>query len=704
MRFGAFDADFGAGVLRKNGRRVPLQEQPFQILAALLERPGDILSRDELRHRLWPGQTFGDFDQGLNTAINKLREALDDSAANPRFIETLPKRGYRFTYPLAPEISAGRDEASPAPASRQGRKYALVVAVVALLAAILGIAVGRRDPTELRLPVRRFAIRPPVPLAPAPSWASALAVSPDGKHIAFIGEDKSRRLWVQDLDQESPRAIEGTEGAWRPFWSPDSSAVGFVVGAELKKVSLRDGSVIRLCGDCTRAFFGATWSPDGRFIVFSNGAPASLYEIPSIGGAPRLLRSWGQAQFNGGSAAKSPGLVYSPHFLPAEAGGRIVVFSFGYPAATLVLLNLDTGREAVLGPGFNAVYSRTGHLLYQSRTATADLWAQPFSLRRLSATGEPYRVARMAIDPSVASDGTLIYRDAGSERLIWRDRRGTHMASIGAPMDGFYYPALSPDGRSVAVETLENGNQDIWVYDLERRTRTRLTTHAATDIVPVWSPGGDTVAFSSFRSGNIDIFTSKTDGSGDIQTLAATPMNERVADWSRDGRHILYSIHHPKNGFDIWYMKRDQQNQWESHPFLQTPSNEIAPRLSPDGRYVAYVSDETGRDEVYVTPFPSGNGKWSTSTHCGRQIRWRRDGRELFYLEEDTLIAVTVRATPEFAPGPAVRLFSNAALHTWHEANYDVSPNGTRFLMPGRMSEQDRVIHFVQNWFAEFRK
>jgi Tol biopolymer transport system component len=151
-------------------------------------------------------------------------------------------------------------------------------------------------------------------------------------------------------------------------------------------------------------------------------------------------------------------------------------------------------------------------------------------------------------------------------------------------------------------------------------------------------------------------------------------------------------------------MKRDQQNQWESHPFLQTASNEIAPRLSPDGRYVAYVSDETGRGEVYVAPFPSGNRKWSISAHGGRQIRWRRDGRELFYLEDVTLIAVPVRATPEFSPGPAVRLFSNAALHTWHEANYDVSPDGMRFLLPKRMSEQDRVIHLVQNWFAEFRK
>jgi Tol biopolymer transport system component len=173
----------------------------------------------------------------------------------------------------------------------------------------------------------------------------------------------------------------------------------------------------------------------------------------------------------------------------------------------------------------------------------------------------------------------------------------------------------------VAVETLENGNLDIWVYNLERGARTRLTTHPATDIVPVWSPAGDVIAFSSYRSGNIDVLTRKADGSGDTETLAATSRNERVSDWSRDGRHILYSIFDPRNGFDIWYMERKEHGAWESHPLLQSASNEIAARLSPDGRYFAYVSDETGRDEVYVRSFPSGNRKWSVSAHGGRQIR-----------------------------------------------------------------------------------
>jgi Tol biopolymer transport system component/DNA-binding winged helix-turn-helix (wHTH) protein len=703
FRFGAFEADLPAGELRKNGKVIRLQVQPFQVLVALLERPGEVVTRDELRARLWPEESFGDFDQGLNTAINKLREALGDSAVNPRFVETLPKRGYRFTFPLEQETAKGRGDSALAPASGKKRKYAWLAASFALLATLLGVAMVRREPEGAQSPFRRFAIRLPVPVAAAPTWASAAAISPDGRHIAFVSEGGSRRLWIQDLDQESPRVLEGTEGAWRPFWAPDSTAVGFGVAGELRKVPLRGGPVIRLCRECTRSFFGGAWSPDGRSIVFSDGAPASLYEIPSTGGVPRLLRSWEHMQHQDSTGIKTPAYVFSPHFLPAEAGGRTIVFSFGYPAATLVVQNLDTGREIVIAPGSNAVYSRTGHLLYQSRAAAAEIWALPLSLQRLSPTGEPFRVARSAIDPTVASDGTLVYRDAGSQRLIWRDRRGTQVGSIGAPVDGVFYPALSPDGRSVAVETLENGTLDIWVYNLERGARARLTAHPATDIVPVWSPAGDVIAFSSYRSGNIDILTRKADGSGDTETLAATPRNERVSDWSRDGRYILYSIFEPKNGFDIWYMERKEHGAWESHPLLQSASNEIAARLSPDGRYFAYVSDETGREEVYVRSFPSGNRKWSVSAHGGRQIRWRRDGRELFYVEAGALIAVPVRATPEFAPGPAVRLFSSGSWHTWFEANYDVSAEGMRFLLPERLSGQDHVIHLVQNWFAEFR-
>jgi eukaryotic-like serine/threonine-protein kinase len=329
------------------------------------------------------------------------------------------------------------------------------------------------------------------------------------------------------------------------------------------------------------------------------------------------------------------------------------------------------------------------------------LWAQSFSLKHFRFQGDAFRVARNATDPSVASDGTLVYRDAVTEQLVWLDRRGVRIATVGQPVNGFYYPALSPDQRRVAVESLENENLDLWVSDLLRGTRTRLTSHPAAEIIPVWAPAGDRVAFSSYRAGNTDIFARTADAGLEEKLLAASPPNERISDWSRDGQYITYSLQHPKNGYDLWYLKRNA-GRWEPHPLLQTSFNEKTPKLSPDGRYVAYLSDESGRDELYVRQFPSGEHKWLISSRGASQIRWSRTGRELFYSEAGTLIAVSVHARPEFEPGPATRLFSHTAFTIWQDPNYDVSADGQRILLPESVGGE-RMIHVVQNWFAEFR-
>jgi Tol biopolymer transport system component len=287
--------------------------------------------------------------------------------------------------------------------------------------------------------------------------------------------------------------------------------------------------------------------------------------------------------------------------------------------------------------------------------------------------------------------------------LTWLNRKGARIASVGQPLEGFFYPALSPDGLRAAVETFENANLDIWVYDLERGARTRLTSHPATDVVPVWSPDSQRIVFSSYRPGNIDVFLAPADGSAGDQAIVSSPNNERVSDWSSDGRRILYSVMTADNGFDIWYAEFSG-GDWKLMPFLQTRSHEHAAKLSPDGRYIAYVSDETGRDEIFVRPFPAGEGKWPISTNGGKQVRWRRDGRELFYTHEAALIGVSLQTAPDFRPGVPVPLFSNPAFQVpAYEANYDVAPDGQRFLVPDWLGGT-RKLHFVQNWFAAFRK
>jgi eukaryotic-like serine/threonine-protein kinase len=709
IRFGPYDANLKTAELRKNGRVVRMQEQPFQVLAALLLRAGEVVTREELRERLWPGESFGDFDQGLNTAINKLREALRDSAANPEFIETLPKRGYRFMHAIEaePAVSTATEvRVEPTGTSKPAllRVTAVISAIIAVVFATLWI---RRPPSDPQLPLRRFAV-----LAPIANYAHPdvrlLAASPDGRHIAIIAGEGESKLWIQDLDQQQPRAVEGSEGALSPFWSPDSNMVGFAVAADtgkLKKVSIKGGPVITVCDVSGLYISGGSWSPDGASIVFTAGSPTALHIVPATGGTAKLLISPELIEQDPGEqstgAGRAPGWISQPHFLPVEGEGRAVLFTyFAHEAPSLMVWDLKNGRHHTIGSGYNPFYSSTGHLLYRSGT---DLWGRTFSLKERRPLGEAFRVARNATDPSVASDGTLIYRDAVVEQLVWLDRSGTRIGAIGQQASGFFYPALSPDGRRVAVETLENNNMDVWVSDIFRGTRIRLTTHAATDLLPVWAPEGDQLAFSSYRAGNTDIFVRRADTSSEEKALASTSYNERVSDWSRDGQHILYSLVHPKTGWDLWYLKRNA-GKWEPYPLSQTSFNERAPKLSPDGRYVAYLSDESGRQEVYVRQFPMGGRVRPVSTRGASQIRWGRNGRELFYVEAGALLAVPVSTIREFAAGPATRLFSHAAIATpVLEPNYDVSADGQRFILTDGVGSEERMIRVVQNWFAEFR-
>jgi len=270
----------------------------------------------------------------------------------------------------------------------------------------------------------------------------------------------------------------------------------------------------------------------------------------------------------------------------------------------MMVHDLESGRREILGPGELAFYSPSGHLLYQTRPATYDLWALLFSLDTLQATGQAFPITQNGRLPTLATDGTLVYLDtvSGQQQLVWLDRRGNKTGEIGQPQESLGEPALSPDGRLVAVEA----GADVWVYDIERGVRTRLSTDPGRDFRPVWSPAGDEGVFTSARAGNEDIFLRQADGSGEEKILAATPHNEYVHDWSRDGKYLLYHLDDPESAGDLWHLERNEDGSgWEPHLFLQTPFSEFAPRFSPDGRYVAYVSRESGQVEVYV-PLLSG--------------------------------------------------------------------------------------------------
>ena len=591
------------------------------------------------------------------------------------------------------------------------RGTAVLGALLALVFAFLWLS---STDTAPEAPLLRFAFTPAVGVGISNALTDTnVAISPNGRHIAFTAADPQGKLWVQDLDQQRPRAIEGTEGAWGPFWSPDSNFIGFAAGGEVKKVSVQGGLASRLCQLPAIHFHRGSWSPDGEVIVFSSGTPGgahSLYEVPARGGTANLLIAPEESE---GSPGGPTGAITWSHFLPSEAGARVLVFTFGSLAeATMMVQDLETGQRELLGPGDFPFYSASGHLVYQSDPLTHDLWALPFSLDTLKATGEAFPISENSRGPTIAADGTLVYLDGTGlrrQQLVWLDRRGEKTGEIGVAQEAIGSPALSPDGRLLAVAAREGSNLDVWVYDIDRGVRTRLSTSPEIDFRPVWSPAGDEVAFSSNRAGNSDIFLRQADGSGEAKVLLATPHPDWVSDWSRDGKYLLYHREDPETRGDLWYLERNEDGSgWEPHPFLQTPFGERVPRFSPDGRYVAYVSDESGQNEVYVQPFPEGGRKVTVSSNGGTKVRWSRDGKELFYVERETLVAVSVSSGSSFSVGSATRLFEHPGLLTGGSyAPYDVSADGQRFILAESVGAgadaPEPSIRVVQNWLAEFR-
>ncbi len=606
---------------------------------------------------------------------------------------------------------------------RQQRRKQTALLGVAALSVLFGLIFAFLwlfSPAPVaEIPLRRFAIAPPVSVE-TDVWGggmydNSIAISPNARHIAFVEAGGQGRLWVQDLDQEQSRVIEGAKGARSPFWSPDSTFIGFAAGGEVKKVSVRGGLASRVCELPDEHFHGGTWSPDGEVIVFSSGPQGqqhSLYHVPARGGTPGLLPAAEDLDQASEGPARYP--AWS-HFLPSEAGARVLVFTFGtLTEHTMVVQDLETGQRELLGPGAAPVYSHSGHLLYATNPLSNDLWALPFSLETLRATGEAFPVSENSRYATVAADETLVYLDmfgsSGQQQLVWVDRDGKKVAEIGQAQDGILMAALSPDGRWAAVAVAEGSSPDVWVWDLARGVSTRLSTAPEFDALPVWSPAGDEVAFGSLRAGNLDIYLRRADGSGEEQAVAATSENEWPSDWSRDGKYLLYDQSDPETGRDLWYLERGEDGSgWEPHPFLQEPSLQAAPKFSPNGRYVAYISDESGQPEVYVQPFPEGGRKVTVSNSGGSQVRWSRDGKELFYAEGERLMVVAVSTEGEFSAGLPTELFEHAGLRTvLNYPNYDVSLDGRRFILPEPVGYDETeapraTIRVVENWFAEFK-
>ena len=532
----------------------------------------------------------------------------------------------------------------------------------------------------------------------------AVAISPDGAYIVYVAARGSSRaqLFLRRLDALKAEPVAGTEDAVSPFFSPDSQWIAFFAGGKLKKVAVAGGAAVTLYDAITAlGESSGTWGPDNT-ILFQR-SPGVFLEVPASGAVPHKVTA----------AAKHPVWRW-PEFLP---DGRAVVFaggtanlSFASNSSVAAFALSDGGTEKDLVAGGTAPrLTATGDLIYAQN---GTLMAVPFDSKRLALAGSPAPVLEGvrtstfgAVQYGLSAGGTLVYVAGGLQgslsRLVWVNRDGKEQP-IAAPAHDYSYPRLSPDGQRIAVSIAPN---DIWLYDMARNALSRATFGGTFNSIPVWSPDGKRFAFQSNRAGPSNVFWQTADGSGAAERLTANPSINVPTSFSPDGQTIAFAKSNPgTTGFDIWTVGLSDRKE---RPFLETQYNETAPRFSPDGHWLAYASDESGRWEVYVLPYPGPGGKWQVSTEGGTEPVWNAVGRELFYRAGNRMMAAPVTFQPGFSVSKPVVLFEGPWLPSPRTtANYDVSRDGQRFLMLKSAEEDQGVqqIVVVQNWLQEVKQ
>ena len=548
-------------------------------------------------------------------------------------------------------------------------------------------------------PVIRFAVPPPENTA-FTQYGSFVSLSPNGQEVAFItqsGQNAQYGLWVRALDSLTARQIQGTEGAFSPFWSPDGRYIGFFANGELKKVALSGGPPLTLCPS---DLGGASWNRDGT-VLFSN--KDNLYRVPDAGGTPTLLLAPDKTRKGTG--------FYMPQFLP---DGRHFIFDISGQAGGHTIAAGSLGSREItrlVQAGSQALYAAPGQLLYLQGST---LMARPFDAKALHFTGQAVPVAQNVGKFggglgyfSVSPSGVLAYQAVPiitKDQMAWFNQEGKELGTLGPP--GIYTdPAISPDGEKLTVEVGEQGKRDNWVYDLKRGTGSRLTFNPADDMNPTWSPDGKRILFTSTRKGPRDVYEKASNGLGSTQLVYASKQPNNVNEVSPDGRYAIYDTggSGPTN---LWVLPLAGERK--PFAFVQGNFNAANAQFSPNGRYIAYDSSETGRNEVYVQTFPKHLGKWQISNSGGVDPVWGHDGKELYYLDpKNEMMMVAVSASSSaFQAGTPKLLFQAHIMPVWYwRSNYVVSHDGKRFLMllPAEKSAPSSIT-VVVNWPALLKK
>jgi Tol biopolymer transport system component len=583
--------------------------------------------------------------------------------------------------------TSGSETTASVPAARPATKerlaWAAATVVLAVAAAILGVRAFRAEPgiQETHLEI----------VTPPTSDPVTLALAPDGRKIVFAAtSDEQPRLWLRSLDSGTARPLAGTDRGRVPFWSPDSRSIGFFADGTFKRLDLDTGSVIDLLKAVTSS--GGAWGRDG-VILLSMGNVQPIRQIAAGGGEPKPVTQ------------NAPGSSHrAPRFLPD--GRHFLYFVAGTVEARGIYVGALDGSapRRLLDIESPAAYT-AGHLFYLVQDA---LVARPFNLSSLAFTGEPVRVAEGVATFSVSDDGGIAYRavattgagTTGVRQLEWFDRSGRSLGNVG-DMRTASPPTLSPDGRHILVYRAN----DIWSLETTRDATVRLTSNPGGDAFPVWSPDGTQVAFQSYQKGLAGEIYRKPAAGGPEERILSSPDVTHPMDWSPDGRFILYRTQPQGSNTSQWNLWAvPAERDATAFAVVQSDFDERDGQFSPDGKWIAFESNETGRYEIYIQPFPAG-AKTPVSSGGGAQVRWHRNGRELFYIAMDgQLMSVPVRLTDGQAEiGKAAPLFrtnvGGAIALGVSRQQYAVSADGQRFLMNTVAAEANASpISLIRGW------
>ncbi len=587
---------------------------------------------------------------------------------------------------------------------RVQRFWMIACAFLFLVAVLLAFLYLQRPVPDMRLAI--LSIPPPKDS----SFSNSIAISPDGSKIAFIAAapNGSSALWVRSLDSLNSRIIPQTDDAIFPFWSPDSRFIAFFTQGKLKKVEATSGSPRPICDSADSR--GGTWSRNGT-ILFSPSSSDSLYAVPSEGGTVTRITNL--------DSARKENSHRFPHFLPDGEHFIYVTLSGAVENQGIYLGSLNSKESRrLLDTLTMVVYDRSGYLLYISR---GSLVSHAFDLKQMQVYGSAIPIAEEPSNSfntitasgafSVSENGLLIYRAGGIDlrKLAWVDRGGTKLGEFDQ-QSTYGEPYLSADDKHIVFESQERNDVplDLWVLDASNGTSSRFTFDPGEDAAAVYSPDKSRIAWTSNRSGSYNIYAKPADGTGNDELLLKSNHAKWPDDWSPDGKYISYENVDPKTNFDLWLLPTFGDRK--PVPYLVTEFNEAHSRFSPNGKWVAYASDESGRTELYVQSFPAGRGKWQISKNGGDQPSWRRDGKELFYVGPDgKLRAVEIKeARSTFQPGgttilPGVVISTSSI--TSSRSYYAAAASGQKFLVSTSIADVSSLpITVVMNWTALLKK